>query len=139
LTSITLGVIGSGTAEDTSVVVVELPTIVPIDGVQPRRFPRVSHLPEQATGDARDATTVHGARRLDLPRGRHLAGLGRPRAIRVHGRDASTDRRRAHSDTPSSSLADVTTSEEALARFDSLDDARKLQILALFKRVEDRD
>jgi hypothetical protein len=43
----------------------------------------------------------------------------------------------AHSDTPLAAFADVTTPEEAIARFESLDDQRKMALLAMFMRVED--
>jgi len=42
----------------------------------------------------------------------------------------------AHSDTPLSAFADVTTPEQAMARFESLDDQRRMQLMAMFMRVE---
>jgi len=42
----------------------------------------------------------------------------------------------AHSDTPLSAFADVTTPEQAMARFESLDGQRKMQLMAMFMRVD---
>lgn len=48
------------------------------------------------------------------------------------------DRERlARSNTPLAAFADVTTPEEAIARFQSLDDQRRMQLLAMFMRVQD--
>jgi hypothetical protein len=48
------------------------------------------------------------------------------------------DRERlATSDTPLAGFADVKTPEEAIARFQALDPAKRLQILAMFERVTD--
>ncbi len=43
----------------------------------------------------------------------------------------------AKSDTPLAGFADVQTPEEAIARFQGLDPAKQLQILAMFERVDD--
>jgi hypothetical protein len=43
----------------------------------------------------------------------------------------------ARSDTPLSVMADVTTPQQAMSRFQSLDQARKMQLIAMFQRVED--
>lgn len=43
----------------------------------------------------------------------------------------------ARSNTPLSVMADVTTPQQAMSRFQSLDQARKLQLIAMFQRVED--
>jgi hypothetical protein len=43
----------------------------------------------------------------------------------------------ARSDTPLAGFADVRTPEEAIARFQSLDVTKRLQILAMFQRVDD--
>ena len=52
-------------------------------------------------------------------------------------RDLVDDREQlAHSDTPLSAFADVTTPEQAMARFESLDDQRKMQLMAMFMRVD---
>ena len=42
----------------------------------------------------------------------------------------------AHSDTPLSAFADVTTPEQAMARFESLDPQRKNQLVTMFMRLE---
>jgi hypothetical protein len=42
----------------------------------------------------------------------------------------------ARSDTPLAAFADVATPEEAIARFESLDQQRKMQVLAMFMRVD---
>ena len=44
----------------------------------------------------------------------------------------------ARSDTPLAAFADVQTPEEAMARFGSLDAQRRMQIIAMFTRAEDR-
>ena len=41
------------------------------------------------------------------------------------------------SNTPLAAFADVQTPEEAIARFQALDDQRKMQVLAMFMRVQD--
>jgi hypothetical protein len=53
--------------------------------------------------------------------------------------DLSPDDREllARSDTPLAGFADVGTPEEAIARFQSLDVTKRLQILAMFQRVDD--
>lgn len=43
----------------------------------------------------------------------------------------------ARSDTPLAGFADIRTPEEAIARFQSLDTTKRLQILAMFQRVDD--
>ena len=49
-----------------------------------------------------------------------------------------TDRERlARSDTPLASFADVTTPEEAMARFQALDPSRQMQLISMFENVED--
>ncbi len=44
--------------------------------------------------------------------------------------------RLARSDTPLAAFADVRTPEEALARFGSLPEAQRMQLLAMFSRVD---
>ena len=45
--------------------------------------------------------------------------------------------RLAQSDSPLAAFADVTTSQEAMARFRDLDQPRRLQLMAMFMRVKD--
>src|SRR5262249_39468546 len=43
----------------------------------------------------------------------------------------------ARSNTPLAVMADVTTPQQAMSRFQSLDQGKKLQLIAMFQRVED--
>ena len=47
--------------------------------------------------------------------------------------------RLARSDTPLAAFADVRTPEEAMARFGSLPEARRMQLLAMFARVDEAE
>ena len=50
------------------------------------------------------------------------------------------DRERlGRSDTPLAAFADVRTPEEAMARFGSLPESQRMQLLAMFMRVEGSD
>jgi hypothetical protein len=44
----------------------------------------------------------------------------------------------AQSNTPLAAFADVTTPEQAMARFESLDVQQRMQLLGMFQRVEDQ-